>query len=136
MALASPDPQTLDILQSLLARFPQVQLAVLFGSMASGNETPDSDIDIAVQMPRPMSAAERIALTEAIALAFKRPVDLIDLRTVGQPLLDQIVGSGKQVAGTRHLWGDLIYRNIMENEDFVPYQKRILEGRRRQWMKD
>jgi len=87
MALASPAPQTLEILHPLLARFPQVQLAVLFGSMASGSETPDSDIDIAVQMPRPMSAAERIALTEAIALASKRPVDLVDLRTVGQPPL-------------------------------------------------
>ncbi len=70
----------------------------------------------------------------AIALAFDRPVDLVDLRTAGQPLLDQVVSTGIQICGTRHQWGDLIYRNIMENEDFVPYQKRILEGRRRAWM--
>jgi hypothetical protein len=44
------------------------------------------------------------------------------------------VSTGIQIYGTRHQWGDLIYRNIMENEDFVPYQKRILEGRRRAWM--
>ncbi|WP_174805153.1 nucleotidyltransferase domain-containing protein [Marinobacter daqiaonensis] len=70
-------------------------------------------------------------MTEALALAFNRPVDLIDLRTAGQPLLHEIVTGGIQVLGTRHLWGDLVYRNVMENEDFVPYQKRILETRRR-----
>ncbi len=42
-------------------------------------------------------------------MAFNRPVDLVDLRTVGQPLLDQIVSTAVQVIGTRHQWGDLIY---------------------------
>lgn len=121
-------------LSELLAGFPHIRVAALFGSMARGTARPGSDIDVAVQADKELSADERIAITEAIALAFNRPVDLVDLRTAGQPLLDQIVSTGKQVIGTRHQWGDLIYRNIMENEDFVPYQKRILEGRRNAWM--
>lgn len=121
-------------ISELLAGFPHIRLAALFGSMARGAARPDSDIDVAVQADKELSADERIAITEAIALAFNRPVDLVDLRTVGQPLLDQIVSTAVQVIGTRHQWGDLIYRNIMENEDFVPYQKRILEGRRKAWM--
>lgn len=121
-------------LKALLADFPHVRVAAVFGSMAHGTERPDSDIDVAVQADKPLSANERIAITQAIALAFDRPVDLVDLRHAGQPLLDQIVSTGIQVLGSRHQWGDLIYRNIMENEDFVPYQKRILEGRRRAWM--
>jgi len=121
-------------LRSLFASFPQIRLSVLFGSIAHGTERPDSDIDVAVQADKPLTTEERIAMTEAIALAFNRPVDLVDLRTAGQPLLDQIISNGVRVVGDSHLWGDLIYRNIMENEDFVPYQKRILEGRRRAWM--
>ncbi|XOB91531.1 type VII toxin-antitoxin system MntA family adenylyltransferase antitoxin [Pseudomonadota bacterium 24LQ007] len=128
-------------LSELLADFPHIRVAALFGSIARGTARPDSDIDIAVQADKELRADERIALTEAIALAFNRPVDLVDLRTAGQPLLNQIVSTGIQivstgiqVVGTRHQWGDLIYRNIMENEDFVPYQKRILEGRRNAWM--
>ncbi|MFC4260544.1 nucleotidyltransferase family protein [Marinobacter lacisalsi] len=121
-------------LQAVLADFPQIRFAALFGSVARGTARPDSDIDVAVQADKALSADERIAITEAIALAFNRPVDLVDLRTTGQPLLDQIMSTGVQVTGSRHIWGDLIYRNIMENEDFVPYQKRILEGRRNAWM--
>jgi|SRR5690554_5110113 len=121
-------------LSELLAGFSSIRVAAIFGSIARGTARPDSDIDVAVQADKELSADERIAITEAIALAFNRSVDLVDLRTAGQPLLDQIVRTGTQVIGTRHQWGDLIYRNIMENEDFVPYQKRILEGRRNVWM--
>jgi len=121
-------------LKELFASFPHIRVAALFGSVARGTERPDSDIDVAVQADKPLTSDERIAIIEALALAFNRPVDLVDLHTVGQPLLDQIISTSVQVVGTRHQWGDLIYRNVMENEDFVPYQKRILEGRRNAWM--
>ena len=121
-------------LSEVLSAFPGIRLAVLFGSMARGTERPDSDLDLAVQADHRLTLEQRMAITEALALAFNRPVDLIDLRTAGQPLLHEIVTGGVQVLGARHLWGDLVYRNVMENEDFVPYQKRILEGRRRAWI--
>ncbi|MCH8499544.1 MAG: nucleotidyltransferase domain-containing protein [Marinobacter sp.] len=121
-------------LRSLLANFPRIRVAALFGSLAHQTAGPNSDIDLAVQADSPLTMEERIAITEATALAFNRPVDLVDLRAAGQPLLDQIISTGIQIIGTRHQWGDLVYRNIMEQEDFVPYQKRILEGRRRAWM--
>lgn len=134
MGPTTPANPAIPKLRELLANFPSIRLAAVFGSVAQGTQRPDSDIDVAVQADKPLGANERIAITEAIALAFNRPVDLVDLSTTGQPLLDQIVSSGIQVVGTRHLWGDLIFRNIMENEDWVPYQKRILEGRRKAWM--
>lgn len=121
-------------LREVLGAFPAIRLAILFGSMANGTETPDSDLDVAVQADTPLTSDQRISITEALALAFNRPIDLIDLHTVGQPLLYEIISGGIQVLGARHLWGALVYRSIMENEDFVPYQKRILEGRRREWM--
>ena len=121
-------------LREVLKQFPDIRLAALFGSIAHGTARPDSDIDVAVQADQPLTTDERIAITQALALAFGRPVDLVDLTTAGQPLLGQIVSTGLQVIGTRHQWGDLIYRNIMDNEDFVPYQQRILKGRRDAWM--
>lgn len=120
-------------LREVLDAFPAIRFAILFGSMASGTETPDSDLDVAVKADSPLTPDQRISITEALALAFNRPIDLIDLHTVGQPLLYEIISGGTQVLGARHLWGELVYRSIMENEDFVPYQKRILEGRRRAW---
>lgn len=73
---------------------------------------------MAVQANRPLSADQRIDITEALVLAFNRPVDLVDLRTVGQPLLHETLSTGIKVLGSRHQWGDLLYRSIMENEDF------------------
>ena len=134
MQTKTPERTEIAELRDQLGRFPDIRFAVLFGSMAHAAERPDSDIDVAVQADKRLTADERIAITEALALAFNRPVDLIDLRTAGQPLLDQIVSNGIQVLGPRRYWGELIFRSIMENEDFVPYQKRILEGRRRAWM--
>lgn len=134
MTANSPENPALAKLRELMPGFPDIQVAALFGSVTQGTAQPDSDIDVAVQASRPLTTDQRIALIEAISLAFNRPVDLVDLRTAGQPLLDQIIRTGVQVTGSRHQWGDLIYRNIMDNEDFVPYQKRILEGRRKAWM--
>jgi len=118
----------------VLSGFPEIQVAALFGSMARGSAGPNSDIDIAIQLDTTLTLQQRIDITETIALAFNRPVDLVDLRTAGQPLLNEIVSSGQQIIGSRHQWGDLVYRNIMENEDFVPYQKRILEERLNSWI--
>jgi predicted nucleotidyltransferase len=121
-------------LKSILEHYPDISVGAVFGSFATSPAGADSDIDVAVQAARQLTVEQRIRLIEDIALAFDRPVDLVDLRTAGQPLLHQILSSGRQLVGTRWDWGDLMFRNIMENEDFVPYQQRILEGRRKRWI--
>ena len=52
-------------LGELLAGFPHIRVAALFGSIARGTARPDSDIDVAVQADKELRADERIALTEA-----------------------------------------------------------------------
>ncbi|WP_416137947.1 hypothetical protein ACM26W_15890 [Halomonas sp. HK25] len=61
-------------------------------------------------------------------------MDLVDLRTAGQPLLSQIVMSGIRLKGSDTAWGRLVYRNIIDNEDFVPLQQRILRARQSAWI--
>ena len=117
-----------------LSAYPDLKLVVLFGSMARGAETPDSDLDLAVQAGRPLTVEQKMKITEDLALEFNRPVDLIDLHTVGQPLLSEIIAEGKRIKGSNEDWAQLIFRNIMDNEDFVPLQKRILRERRKAWL--
>ena len=121
------------IIQALNA-YPELKLVVLFGSMTRGTETADSDLDLAVQADRPLSVEQKMGMTETLALEFNRPVDLIDLRTVGQPLLREIIAKGKRIRGSNGDRARLIFRNIMDNEDFVPLQRRILRERRRAWL--
>lgn len=42
------DQRFLDQLTALLMQFPQIKLALLFGSQASGNVRSDSDIDLGI----------------------------------------------------------------------------------------
>nr|WP_163502200.1 nucleotidyltransferase domain-containing protein [Halomonas socia] len=112
-----------------------IEQIVLFGSMAHGSERLESDVDVAVEASQPLSAEQKIAMIEALALAFGRSVDLIDLRMAGQPLLTQIVTSGVRLKGSDTAWAKLVYRNIIDNEDFVPLQQRILRARQKAWIK-
>lgn len=118
-----------------LGGFDEIEQVVLFGSLARGQARIDSDVDVAVEATRPLTAEQRLAMTEALALALGRTVDLVDLNAAGQPLLTQIVTTGVRLMGSDTAWARLLYRNILDNEDFVPLQRRILKARQEAWIK-
>ncbi len=122
-------------LQSELADWPGLKVALLFGSLAKDTATTESDLDLAVQMTKPLTVDQKMDLISHLADVFGRPIDIIDLREAGQPLLGEIVSTGLLVRGTNHDRGDLLFRSIMDQEDFGPYQQRILRGRQKQWLK-
>lgn len=128
------DRETATRLHDALSLWPDLQIAVLFGSLAKGEGTRDSDLDVAVQMSKPLSSDQKIALIDHLAGVFGRPIDVIDLREVGQPLLGEIVSKGVMVKGGSTEKGDLLFKSIMMQEDFGHYQQRILEGRRNRWI--
>jgi predicted nucleotidyltransferase len=117
-----------------LQPFEGVRLIVVFGSVASGQQRPGSDLDVGVLSVQPLSSDQKMAMNNALALAFNRPIDLVDLRNAGQPLLSEIIAGGRPLHDVEDEWGNLIYRNIMENEDFVPLQQRILREKRQAWL--
>ncbi|MDR3392561.1 MAG: nucleotidyltransferase domain-containing protein [Sulfuriferula sp.] len=122
------------LLKKVLAQFPQLVLAVLFGSVASGRQQPDSDLDIAVAAVSPLTVDEKIAIIAALAAQTGRPVDLVDLNTVTEPLLGQVVRHGRRLLGSDTLYGELISRHLIEQADFMPYRTRILAERRQAWI--
>lgn len=79
----SQSPQTIDAqLKEVLAQFPKIILALLFGSVALGRQRADSDLDIAVAAKDALTAHEKIALICALADCTGRPIVLIDLKVV------------------------------------------------------
>lgn len=111
-----------------------IRLALLFGSVAKGSAGFESDLDIAVDAGHALGVEEKIALIEALAMLTGRPIDLIDLKTVGEPLLGQILAGNKRIIGNTTKYAELTLKHIYNMEDFVPYQRRILEERRRAWI--
>lgn len=127
-------PATLALLQHTLAPQSGLRQAVLFGSVARGNARPESDLDIAVEFDHPLTIEARIHLMEVLAAATGRPIDLIDLKTVGEPLLGQILQHGKRIVGSDTDYAALISRHLLDNADFMPYVQRILQERRHAWI--
>jgi predicted nucleotidyltransferase len=109
-------------------------LALAFGSAASGELRPDSDVDVAVLLREPMTAARRRALIAAIAEVAGRPVDLVDLRTSGVAVTQAALAGGKRlVCKGRSAFAALLSRTLFDAADFLPYRRRILTERRERW---
>jgi len=131
-----PEPLQPDLIQAILAALdtlPGIRLAILFGSLAAGRERVDSDLDLAVDAGRRLTSGERLALTTELAKRTGRPVDLVDLYVVGEPLLGQILRHGKRLLGGGTCYADLIRRHLFDQADYLPYRSRILAERRRAW---
>ncbi|MBK7424494.1 MAG: nucleotidyltransferase domain-containing protein [Propionivibrio sp.] len=135
MHTKAQSPHPIDAqLREVFVHFPKVVLVVLFGSVASGKQRADSDLDIALSTGHPLTVDEKIALIGALAESTGRAIDLIDLSVVGEPLLGQIVRHGRRVLGSDTLYGELIGKHLFEQADFMPYQARILAERRMAWI--
>jgi predicted nucleotidyltransferase len=120
-------------LRHVLERQPGIRQALVFGSVAAGTARADSDLDVALEAEHPLSAVEKAQLMAELAAATGRPIDLVDLKTVGEPLLGQILRFGQRVLGSPADHAALMRRHLFDNSDFQPYVSRMLGERRRAW---
>lgn len=127
-------PDDLHTLRQTLEREPGIRQAIVFGSVASARAAPHSDLDIAVDLGRPMSAERKMALIATLAQASGRPVDVADLRSVGVPLLGQILKRGARILGDDTDYAELLRRHIFDSEDLLPCTRRLLRERRQRWI--
>lgn len=119
---------------SVLEKQKGTRLAILFGSLATGKARADSDLDLALDAGHRLDTAEKMELIGDLSVAIGRPIDLVDLRTVGEPLLGQILRHGKRLIGSNTCYADLIRKHLFEQADFLPYRNRILAERRKAWI--
>ncbi len=137
MTTGQPEPSSQQIdtqIRAVLKGFPQISLAILFGSVAAGCARAESDLDLAVAAQTPLTSDEKIAMISRLAVEIGRPVDLIDLHAVSEPLLGQILRHGRKLAGNDLRYGELISRHLFAQADFMPYRARILAERREAWI--
>lgn len=121
-------------IQQILAQHGGVRMAILFGSLAGARATPQSDLDLAVLMGTRLQAETKMALISELSQAIGRPVDLVDLRAAGEPLLGQILKHGVRLFGSDTDYAELLKRHLFEETDFMPYRRRILAERRLAWI--
>lgn len=121
-------------LTRFLLRYPRLELAILFGSQASGSAASESDIDLALLADAPLSSKLKLELVESIGAMFGRPVDIVDLFFAPEPVLGQIF-KGTRLLGDDAAYAKLLTKHLINTADFVPLQQRILTERRNAWIK-
>ena len=122
-----------DILDAISIQ-PDIRLAILFGSFAVGKGHAESDLDLAVEAEHRLTASEKMTLIAELAGKTGRPIDLVDIHTVGEPLLGQILRHGKRILGSDTHYANLILKHLYAQADFLPYRNRILAERRQAWI--
>ena len=111
-----------------------LELAIVFGSMASGDARLDSDIDVAVRYKHALDVAQKISLIEALALVTGRAVDVIDLRVAGPIVAREALTGGRRLFGSDEVWAAQVLRTLIDYADFAPLIERTLRERREAWM--
>jgi len=120
-------------LTALLSRYPQIRLAILFGSQVTGNARPDSDIDLGLLAQTPLTADFKLQLIKTIGAEFGRPVDFVDLYHVPEPITGQVF-KGIRLIGSDTTYAELLTRHLLNVADFLPLHQRILIERRNRWI--
>lgn len=77
---ALPDVDAM--LRSVLTRFPELLLALVFGSVARGRQHFESDLDIAVSAKQALTAVQKMDIISELAAQTGRSIDLQDIVSI------------------------------------------------------
>src|SRR5262245_37045928 len=89
--LASVSREVLEVVQRVLAARDDLELGVLFGSMARGTATTNSDVDLAI-LGRD---ADLLGISADLARALDREVQVVRLEDASIPLLESLIDDGR-----------------------------------------
>jgi predicted nucleotidyltransferase len=98
----------LSTLREALRTEQNVRFALLFGSAATGGDTPESDVDVLVDL-RNASFERVVDLGTKLTRLVDRPVDLVELKDAeAEPsFLAQAVGDGRVLVDREDQWSGL-----------------------------
>lgn len=117
-----------DRLRRALASFPEVKLAVLFGSTARGKARPGSDVDLGLLL-EPYSADLRFRVEAELGRAAGREVDTVLLDEAPPLLRFEVARDGVLLSeGAAHLWTDFKARAMVDWWDWAPTHRMIASG--------
>ena len=130
---------------AVVARFPEVQVAYLFGSVARGTDRPDSDLDVGVVYRRDAATEElhsRLAPLIASALARatgRQQVDVVDLAAQGAIFCLAVLTDGRLIhQADRRRRVDFEADTMSRAHDFRPTHEIATRGKvagLRRWLR-
>ncbi len=116
-------------LRRVLEARPEMIFALLFGSVARGQATPLSDVDVGIFTERPMELLELGGLVSELEQAVGRPVDVVELHKALQrrpALAYEAVAHGKLIfCRDEDRWVDFKYRTFLAYFDTEPLRRMV-----------
>ncbi len=88
------------IRETIQARFPVLQGLYLFGSVGSGQDNAESDLDLAALFPRPVDPVALWECAGEIGSLVNRHVDLVDLQSASTVMRMQVIQTGQRIFTT------------------------------------
>ena len=76
-----------------------IKRAGIFGSMATGNVTPDSDVDILVELGTPISLLDFVGIKLELEDALEKKVDLVEYEALKVGLKENILNEEIRIYG-------------------------------------
>jgi predicted nucleotidyltransferase len=89
-----PDSQLTDV---IVTSVPDLIGIWLYGSVAKGVDTTESDLDIAVLAQKSLTFETRLSLTAALERQTNRDVDVVDLSTAPAVLRKEVIANGRRI---------------------------------------
>lgn len=107
------NPIIQQVINTILEVFPTIEGVYIFGSTGTEFEKKESDVDIAILSDSPMTSIQVWNLSQKIAVAINKDVDLVDLHEVSTVFCFQIISTGKRVYCRD--------KNICDNFEMIAY---------------
>jgi predicted nucleotidyltransferase len=127
-----------DIVSLLKTLIPSLEAVYLFGSYGDGVASENSDVDIGYLSGEEYSQLERWEMSQKLASALGKDVDLVDMRQTNTIFRYQILSTGKRIYGSGYdveSFENLAYSFYLRFQeerkpivDAIMRDKRVLHG--------
>jgi len=104
------------LVSHIVTKVPTVKLIYLFGSMVTGQQHENSDLDIAILPAPALDNLERWQIAQDLACEFDINVDLVDLNVASTVLCQQVITTGEL------LWGSQVDDDFFAVKTMSMYQ--------------
>lgn len=97
MAVTNPDALMAHASDLVIRALPGVFAIYVFGSRASGQQTPESDLDLAILGGEPVEPARLYDIARALEVELDTDIDLVDLLGASTVLKIEVIANGRLI---------------------------------------